>query len=136
MWRARTSCSACDPISEALANEARLRYLRRVSLRRLFAFLAMVALFAAPFGRTAMAQTMTHHPAMVMAGHCDEMPRPAHGKADKSSIDCMFACATLAPAASVSLEVIAISPLVPQRLPVRSFAGIDLTSDPPPPRIS
>ncbi|HET9429206.1 MAG TPA: hypothetical protein VFO69_12685 [Allosphingosinicella sp.] len=119
----------------ALARFGKCIYLRPVPIRRILSLLALMALLVTPFGRMT-AEAMPHQRQGAMAGHCDEGQQPAHGEGDKAAIDCMIACATLAPASAQTAEFIAPEPEAPQAPMIRRFAGINLEADPPPPRVS
>ena len=110
---------------------------------RFFALLVLVALLVAPFGRMAAAEAMpqshgshqSHGAPMQMAGHCNDMPRSDHGKAGKA-IDCMIACATLAPAEGPTMPRCESHAMLPEPLQIFTTAGISPAMDPPPPRFS
>ncbi len=106
-------------------------------LRRLLPLLALLALLVAPFGRMAAAEAMAApaHGAMTTSGHCDDAPGPGHDEANKS-IDCMIACAVMAPADAPALEAAppAAAPLEAGAL--AAFFGFHPEADPPPPRFS
>ncbi len=109
-------------------------------MRRLLPLLALLALLIAPFGRMGMAEatpTPNHGAPMAMAGHCEDMPASAPGQPDKAGIDCMIACAAIAPDAA---PFVAGTPppaaAAPGALPVAPFRGLHPTAEPPPPRLS
>lgn len=108
--------------------------MKSVSIRLFLSLLALVVLLVAPVGRMAAAEAMLHQPA-AMTGHCDDMMPPADDEADGSMIDCMIACATVLPAESDPGELTALEMMMPLSLAARIFDGIDLTADPPPPRL-
>lgn len=104
-----------------------------MSLLRL---LILIALFTAPFGRIAAAEAMTtpHGAAMAMAGgHCDTMPKPESGGADRS-IDCMIACAMLAHPGSAALHIPPPGASAPLSVARAGLSGLHPEADPPPPR--
>ena len=106
-----------------------------MSLLRL---LVLLVLLAAPFGRMAAAEAMTmpQHAQMAMAGgHCDTMPAPEPGDADRS-IDCMIACAMLAHADGPSLQAPLPTASAPLRRVPAGLSGLHPEADPPPPRRS
>ena len=78
---------------------------------------------------------MVHQPA-AMTGHCDDMMPPADDEAEGSMIDCLIACATVLPAESGQMASTSLEMMMPLSLAARIFDGIDLTADPPPPRLS
>ena len=94
-----------------------------------------MALLMAPFGRMAAAESSSHHPQSPIA-HCDDMPQPADDAPEESVIDCMIACATLAAANTKSVEFVEAEPAPPEARIFPRVAGIKLTADPPPPRLS
>ncbi|MBX3560357.1 MAG: hypothetical protein KF780_00945 [Sphingomonas sp.] len=111
--------------------------------RRLLPLIAIFALLVAPFGRIGMAEaaaTLHHAAPMAMAGHCEDMAAPDHGptgKAGKAAIDCMIACAAVAP---MPLSQIALM-IVPAAMPgdggaPAAFDGLHPGADPPPPRFA
>lgn len=107
-----------------------------VPIRHFLFLFAALALVVSPFGRMGAAEAMPNHSPGAMAGHCDDMAPPADGPSDKSAIDCMIACATLAAAVSPLVEIPQPEMTAPLAQAVRSFAGIDLQAEPPPPRLS
>lgn len=103
---------------------------------RLLPFLVLLALLVAPFGRIGVAEAASspHHGApMVMAGHCEEMPSQDDAKPGKA-IDCMIACAAIAPAAAPFVRAQEVTVDAPAPLPLFSFTGIQPEAEPPPPR--
>ncbi len=108
--------------------------MKAVPVRLFLSLFALVALLVAPFGRVAAAESMAHQPAS-MTGHCDDMVPPADDEANGSMIDCMIACATVLPAESDQVESSGVETMMPLSLAPRIFDGIDLTADPPPPRL-
>ena len=107
-----------------------------MSLRRLLPFLMLLALATAPFGRMAAAEAMPHHAPMAMAGHCAGRPQPDRDR-HPASIDCMIACAAMAPAAA-ALDFVPppVAHTEPVALPALVLAGIRPKAEPPPPRVS
>lgn len=108
---------------------------------RLLPLFALIALLVAPFGRMGIAEAagMDHHAApmaMAMSGHCEDMPMPEPGKPNNAAIDCMVACAAVAPALPPQIAGFASleAPLTPTTL--IAFQGIHPEADPPPPRRS
>ncbi len=97
----------------------------------------LLALLLGSFGRTAMAHVMVMPPAdAAMAGHCHDEPAPSQQDRGKMPIDCMIACAVIAPA---------IGPAVHQVVPMPSgfalrappiLSPFNQPADPPPPRCS
>jgi hypothetical protein len=122
-----------------VAKAGNLDYLGPVPIR-LFSLLAMIALLIAPFGRLSTAEAMSADTAMAQAGamqgHCSDAPAPDHGKSGKAMVDCMTACASVAPARPMALEPVERQVLAPQARPVLAFAGISLEAETPPPRFS
>lgn len=106
---------------------------------RLLPLFALIALLVAPFGRMGMAEAagMDHHAApMAMSGHCEDMPMPAPGKPSKAAVDCMIACAAVAPA--LPAQIVGFAPRAAALTPtaLTAFRGIHPEADPPPPRRS
>lgn len=99
----------------------------------------LLTLVMAPFGRmgAAEATTMPHHAPMAMAGHCAGQPLPGqdHDKG-AASIDCMIACAAMAPVAAP--EVVPPPPAQAEPVAPRALilAGISPEAETPPPRVS
>ena len=107
-----------------------------MKLRRLLPFLILFALLAAPFGRMAAAEAMamSHH--APAAGHCSEMPAPDADKSDKAAIDCLMACAAMAPAEEARFDASVPAMDEPIASAASCFSGRHPEADPPPPRIS
>lgn len=110
------------------------------NLRRLLPVLALIALLIAPFGRMGMAEATTapHHDApMAIAGHCEDSLTPAApGQPNKTAIDCMIACAAVAPVDTQLLAEEMPAAPAPGALPLATFHGLHPGADPPPPRAS
>ena len=83
----------------------------------------------------AAAESSSHHSQSSM-GHCDDMQQPVDNGPDKSVIDCMIACATLAAATTRNVAIVEVEPVVPEARILPRFTGINLTADPPPPRLT
>jgi len=106
--------------------------------------LLLAAMLLAPLGRIGVAQAMAAPSATGMAmAHCAGMPAPApghHQKApadgEKMAVDCMIACAAMAPppASFVAPPPAAMAP--PAMSVLASLSGIQPEADPPPPRFS
>ncbi|HEX8666825.1 MAG TPA: hypothetical protein VF727_00455 [Allosphingosinicella sp.] len=110
-----------------------------MSRLRLLAVLAVFALLLTPLRMFGAAEAMamphhgTHAAAAADEGHC----APAKGSSDKApsaGIDCMTACAAIAPAATVATsEPVALaapaSPFIPD-----ARCGLDPEASTPPPR--
>ena len=98
----------------------------------------LVALATAPFGRMGAveAKAMPNHPAM--AGHCAGQPKPDQDRHEgPAAIDCMIACATIAPAAAPDFVPPSAGHAEPVAPPSASIlAGIRPEAEPPPPRFS
>lgn len=108
-----------------------------MSLRRFLPFLMLLALALAPFGRMAAAEAkaMPHHSATAMPDHCAGEPQPDEGL-QPSSIDCMIACAAMAPAAAMEFVAPPVALVEPTAPPELIPAGIRPEAEPPPPRFS
>jgi hypothetical protein len=115
-----------------------LAYPEGVRFRRLLPFLVLLALVLAPFGRmgAAEAKAMPHRMPAAMAAHCSGQPMPDSDKGRRVSIDCMIACAAMAPAAAPIL----VPPPAAEAAPVATLAllatGLRPEAEPPPPRFS
>lgn len=110
-----------------------------VSLRRLLSCLVLLALAIAPLGRMGVAQAkaMPHRPASAMASHCAGQPMPDGDKGGRMAVDCMIACAALAPAPAACFAPPPARPEAALATTPDSFlAGIRPEADPPPPRRS
>ena len=67
------------------------------------------------------------------AGHCDDASPPA-GDEPGRAIDCMVACAVVAPAEAPSAPPAPGAAAAPDRLALRDLPGISPEAEPPPPR--
>jgi hypothetical protein len=106
--------------------------------KRLIPLLTLLALLLAPAGRVAAMESaaMPDHAAMTGQGHCSGMatPDPDHG--DRLAIDCMIACAVMAPPTAPAFAVAASGEAAVETVPAPCFDGISFGADPPPPRMS
>ena len=109
-----------------------------MSFRRILPLFAMLALLIAPFGRMAAAEAMAmpHHAPEAVASHCAGESEPDGDKSEPSAIDCLIACAAMAPAAAMSFTPLAAPTGLHGALPVAAYAGVRHEADPPPPRFS
>ena len=109
-----------------------------VSFRRILPLLAMLALLIAPFGRMAAAEAMTmpHHAPETMASHCAGESQPDGDQGQPTAIDCLIACAAMAPAGDSSYQPLPVPAATHVALPVLAWTGIRHEADPPPPRFS
>lgn len=107
-----------------------------MSHRRLVQLFVLAALLLAPLGRIGIAQAMAAtHPA-AMAPHCAGQPLPDADKSHKMAVDCMIACAAMAPVpATLFVPPIAVDATV-VAAPLPRLAGIRPEADPPPPRFA
>lgn len=121
-----------------IACAPRLDYPGCVSLRRLLPLFVLIALVMAPFGRmnAAEAKAMPHHLSSAIAPHCAGQPMSDGDKGGRVAIDCMIACAVMAPAATPSFAPPPAAEAVPVAIPSFLLAGIRPEADPPPPRFS
>lgn len=109
--------------------------------RRLLPLLVLVALMVAPFGRAAMAEAMTLPAASAAAfSHCDE-PATHHTPAtpddpDPAKMDCLSACAVIAPAAGPAIAQPSAGPATIETLIPDNPPGLTPEAEPPPPRLS
>ena len=118
-------------------------YRGAVTLRACLRLLLFAALLLAPLGRIGVAQAAASPAGMNMA-HCAEMPAPAashHPKApgsdhERMAVDCMIACAAMAPPPSPLVAPPAPAVALPASSVLTSLSGINPAADPPPPRIS
>ena len=102
--------------------------------RRLIQFLVLIALAVAPFGRIGASQAMAGHAPMAMTAHCAGQPMPDGDKGHRMAVDCMIACAAMAPAPAPFVlppPALAAAPIGP---PLSRLSGIRPEADPPPPR--
>lgn len=109
-----------------------------VSPRSILRFLVLLAFVVAPFGRIGIAQAMAmpHQMTPAMAAHCAGQPIPDQDKDEGVAIDCMIACAAMAPPlASFPAPPPEAAP-APAAVPLSLRPGLDPGADPPPPRIS
>jgi hypothetical protein len=105
-----------------------------VTRRRLIQFLVLIALALAPFGRIGAAQAMAGHGPMAMTAHCAGQLMPGGDKSHPMAVDCMIACAAMAPApASFALPPPTLA-AAPVGLPLSLLSGIRPEAEPPPPR--
>jgi hypothetical protein len=97
----------------------------------------LLALALAPFGRMAAAEAkaMPHHAAMAMPGHCAGQPQPDQDR-HPATIDCMMACAAMAPHAATDFVPPTVAHAEPASAPALILAGILPEAEPPPPRLS
>lgn len=96
----------------------------------------LLALALAPFGRMAAAEAkaMPHHAPAAMSGHCAGQPEPDQDR--QPAIDCMIACAAMAPAAMPAFVPPPVAHAEPTSGPALILAGILPEAEPPPPRPS
>jgi hypothetical protein len=107
-----------------------------VSQRRLVQLFVLAALLLAPLGRLGIAQAMAmpHHAAT--ASHCAGQPMPDRDKHQRMAVDCMIACAAMAPVpAALFVPPAAVDAAVAASLSPR-LVGIRPEADPPPPRFA
>jgi hypothetical protein len=105
-----------------------------VTSRRLVQFLVLIALTVAPFGRIGVSQAMAGHGAMAMPAHCGGQPMPDGEKGHRMTLDCMIACAAMAPApASFTLPPPALA-AAPIARAAPFLSGVRPEAEPPPPR--
>jgi hypothetical protein len=119
-------------------------------MRACLRLLLLAALLLAPLGRIGMAQAMAM-PASgaAMPGHCAGMPAaaPAHRQGahhsntpqkpdERMAVDCMIACAAMAPAPAPIMAPPPVAAFVPGAILLTSLSGIRPEAEPPPPRRS
>jgi hypothetical protein len=104
-----------------------------VSRRRLVQLFVLAALVLAPFGRLGIAQAMTMR-AAPMASHCAGQPMPSQDKDHRMAVDCMIACAAMAPAAAPFVLPRPAPRALPSAIVVARLFGIRPEAEPPPPR--
>lgn len=108
-----------------------------VTRRRLVQLCVLVALMLAPFGRIGVAQAMPMpHQESMMAAHCAGQPMPDPDKSHRMAVDCMIACAAMAPAVAPFLLPAPAPMAVPEAAIASHLTGIRPEADPPPPRPS
>lgn len=102
---------------------------------RLIRLFLLAALVLAPLGRLGIAQAMaTHHSPSAMTSHCGGQPLPSRDRHHRMAIDCMIACAAMAPVpAALFVPPVAVEAAVAAS-PSPQLAGIRPEADPPPPR--
>lgn len=107
-----------------------------MSRRRLVQLFVLAALLVAPFGRIGIVQAMAGPNHVAMAPHCADQPPPSRERHHRMAVDCMIACAAMAPvpAASFVPPVAVETALAASLLP--PLAGIRPEADPPPPRFA
>jgi hypothetical protein len=94
----------------------------------------LIALAIAPFGRIGASQANAGHAPMAMTAHCAGQPMPDGDKGHRTAVDCMIACAAMAPApAPFALPPPALA-AAPFGLKSTPLSGIRPEADPPPPR--
>jgi hypothetical protein len=104
--------------------------------RRLVQLLVLFALAAAPFGRIGISQAMARHMPTAMIAHCAGQPMPEPARGHRMAVDCMIACAAMAPApAPFALPPPAVV-AAPVGLAAGFPAGVRPEADPPPPRLA
>ena len=116
-----------------------------MSLRACLRLLLLAAMLLAPLGRIGIAQAMaTPSTAGVTMAHCAGMPVPmaAHHRqapgpdSEKMAVDCMIACATMAPPPAPFITPPPAAETLPAISFLSSLSGIQPEADPPPPRFS
>ena len=119
-------------------------------MRACLRLLLLAAMLLAPLGRIGIAQAMAMPaPGAAMMGHCADMPAaaPAHHQGDRHqnppqkdgermAVDCMIACAAMAPAPAPLVAPPPVAAFVPGATILTSLTGIRPEADPPPPRFS
>jgi hypothetical protein len=102
-----------------------------VTSRRFVQILLVVILVLSPFGRIGAAH------GTLVAGHCAGAPAPHHGKAQQDGVDCMIACAAIAPTpAALDCAPPVLARAAHPARPDSFHAGLHLGADPPPPRLA
>ena len=110
-------------------------------MRAALRLLLLAVMLLAPMGRIGMAEAMAGHcadapvaaPAHLGGGHQQPSPRDDTGQA---AIDCMIACATMAPAPAPEIAPQARAIAVPDTPLPASLTGIRPEAATPPPRIA
>ncbi|HEV2866026.1 MAG TPA: hypothetical protein VGX37_05890 [Allosphingosinicella sp.] len=103
--------------------------------RRLLPLLAVLAMLFSPLGHVAAAQARGN-PDQAMSGHCEGMPMPAKHQPANGAIDCMIACAVVAPTPAPLVAAMASVRAPNAPVEMRPYVGIHPEADPPPPRFS
>jgi hypothetical protein len=104
-----------------------------VSRRRLVQLVILAALLLAPFGRIGMAQA-SH--GMAVVAHCAGQPLPDRDKGHRTTVDCLIACAAMAPADAPFALPSHAPEAAPAARPVSILSGVQPEADPPPPRLT
>lgn len=117
-----------------------------MTARPLLRLLLLAAMLLAPVGRLGIAQAMAAPAAApaAMAGHCADMPAaaPAHHQNgspkdhERMAVDCMVACAAMAPAPASFIAPAPLAEALPGALLLSSLTGILPEAELPPPRTS
>ena len=117
-----------------------------MTARPLFRLLLLAAMLLAPVGRLGIAQAMAAPAAApaAMTGHCADMPAaaPAHHQNgpqkdhERMAVDCMVACAAMAPAPAPFIAPAPLADALPGALLLSSLIGILPEAELPPPRFS
>jgi hypothetical protein len=116
-----------------------------MTLRACLRLLLLAAMLLAPLGRIGVAQAMAAPSATgIMMAHCAGMPAPmpAHHRqapgpdSEKMAVDCMIACATMAPPPAPFITPPPAETALPLVSFLSSLSGIQPEADPPPPRFS
>ena len=105
-----------------------------MTARRLLSLLVLAGLMLAPLGRIGIAQAQAAPAAM--ATHCAGDPAPARDRREGQAVDCMIACAAVAPACAILLAPPAASESQPEATPLSLRAGLTPAAETPPPRLS
>jgi hypothetical protein len=105
-----------------------------VSHRRLVQIFVLAALLLAPVGRIGIAQATAAPDHAAMAFHCAGQPLPDANRHHKMAVDCMIACAAMAPAAAPFALPKPAPRAQPAAMAVSTLFGIRPEADPPPPR--
>jgi len=100
--------------------------------RRFVQILLVLILVLSPFGRIGLGAAHG-----MPAGHCAGAPAPSHGKGQQEPVDCMIACAAIAPApAAQDFARFCVTQASHPALPGAFDAGLQTGADPPPPRLA
>ena len=125
----------CALAATRIASAGRAAYAGAVSFRRALQLLLLAALIVAPFGRIGIAEAKSGPGMMTM--HCAGQAPPGDVRDPPMSVDCLIACAAMAPPADFAFAPPApAAEATPAAMPASVLAGVRPGADPPPPRFS
>jgi hypothetical protein len=105
-----------------------------VTARRILHLLVLAGLVLAPFGRLGLAHA--HAAPAAMAAHCAGNAAPISDRSESQAVNCMIACAAMAPVSAILPAPPAAARSQPVAMPLFLRAGLTPGAEPPPPRLS